>query len=532
MAEPDSMVPGGGREALLGELLAWRDQAYLTALRVTCAPALAEDAVQDAYVRAVEHLRKSDPPEEPRAWFLSAVANCARNCIRTESRLRRRGQAMDHGEPTREPVSGELVAALRTEMDRLEERFRLPISLCFEQGLSQREAALALGCPQGTVAANVSRGLDRLREALSRKGHAALAPAVLIGGLAQAAPAAPAGLAAAIEGILSGGVAATGGGVGSAALHVSARLGAKKTLGLALGWKLAAAASLAVAAIATPMALSTRSGGRAPAVRLEDDVGLAAAAARCRTVADLRALAPRIRAATGRMMAEPGFAPERVVGLEFADVAARRARGDWEVPAAATAIRIALEGSQARLDSAALQGQWRSAFAQSCRLRQAGQHHQALETIMAASWLGPDDWHRTVGGVAAVLIYLDDPESCVGFGAALRDGSAGTDARSLAALLARTGELDSATNDLAPACRLAALWSVAHATDSLPDDDVLRAALADWLQGATTAGGKRAVNRHLFRDDDNLARLPARLVAEGRSATEPIIERIDSFMKR
>jgi RNA polymerase sigma factor (sigma-70 family) len=65
-------------------------------------------------------------------------------------------------------------AALHEEVNRLPERYRLPIVLCELEGYSCREAARHLGCPVGTVASRLARGRERLRGRLVRRG---LAPA-------------------------------------------------------------------------------------------------------------------------------------------------------------------------------------------------------------------------------------------------------------------------------------------------------------------------------------------------------------------
>ena len=59
---------------------------------------------------------------------------------------------------------------LHHEIDRLPEKYRLPIILCYMQGRTQPQAAQMLGWPLGTVQIRLHRGRERLRSRLSRAG--------------------------------------------------------------------------------------------------------------------------------------------------------------------------------------------------------------------------------------------------------------------------------------------------------------------------------------------------------------------------
>jgi DNA-directed RNA polymerase specialized sigma24 family protein len=83
------MAADDRREAVKG-LLALGGQAYQLAAHVLDSSASAEDAVQGAYLSALEHMPSGLPPEEARVWFLKVVANAARKHLRGE--LRRKGR--------------------------------------------------------------------------------------------------------------------------------------------------------------------------------------------------------------------------------------------------------------------------------------------------------------------------------------------------------------------------------------------------------------------------------------------------------
>ena len=61
---------------------------------------------------------------------------------------------------------------LHEEIDRLPQRYREPVVLCYLEGLSTDAAALRLGCPKGTVLSRLSRARERLQGRLTRRGLA------------------------------------------------------------------------------------------------------------------------------------------------------------------------------------------------------------------------------------------------------------------------------------------------------------------------------------------------------------------------
>ncbi len=100
----------------------------------------------------------------------------------------------------------ELVGVLHEEVNRLPDRYRLPIVLCDLQGWTYTEAAHHLRCPVGTVRSRLARGREHLRHRLTRRG---LAPSTAVVSVALALNTASAAMPAAwgrsIIPILAGG---------------------------------------------------------------------------------------------------------------------------------------------------------------------------------------------------------------------------------------------------------------------------------------------------------------------------------------
>ena len=133
----------------------------------------AEDAVQDAFVKAYYALPRFRPGAPFRPWLLRIVANEARNrgrSTRRHDRLTLRAAATDG--PAQSP-SPEGVALARDDaetltaaLDRLPERDRLVIAYRYLFEMTEAETADALGVRPGTVKSRLSRAMVRLRTEL------------------------------------------------------------------------------------------------------------------------------------------------------------------------------------------------------------------------------------------------------------------------------------------------------------------------------------------------------------------------------
>jgi RNA polymerase sigma factor (sigma-70 family) len=80
-------------------------------------------------------------------------------------------------------VCDDLGPALHEEIGRLPTRYRVPIVLCYLEGLTALQVAQQLGWPPGTVRSRLARGRERLRVRLYRRGLAPSA-AVVVAALA------------------------------------------------------------------------------------------------------------------------------------------------------------------------------------------------------------------------------------------------------------------------------------------------------------------------------------------------------------
>jgi RNA polymerase sigma factor (sigma-70 family) len=146
--------------------------AYGLALRVLRDPALAEDAVQDAFLTAWRTASRF-VPERAKAgtWLLTLVHRRAVDVVRREQPRRVEPLATA---PQLSSEAADDEAWLRLQRTRVQDALRrIPdqqreaLELAYYGGFTQSELADRLGEPLGTIKSRMFSGLARMRELLS-----------------------------------------------------------------------------------------------------------------------------------------------------------------------------------------------------------------------------------------------------------------------------------------------------------------------------------------------------------------------------
>jgi RNA polymerase sigma factor (sigma-70 family) len=147
--------------------------AHRTAYLVTGQAAEAEDAAQQAFVKAFRALDRFDPDRPFRPWLLRIVGNEARNLRRSASRRASLELALSRepevvaASPEQETMARERRQALLRAISALSEADRQVIALRYFLDLSEAEMADILDVAPGTVKSRLSRALGRLRRSLT-----------------------------------------------------------------------------------------------------------------------------------------------------------------------------------------------------------------------------------------------------------------------------------------------------------------------------------------------------------------------------
>jgi RNA polymerase sigma-70 factor (ECF subfamily) len=170
------------RREFEAEALPHLDVLYANALRLTRAPADAEDLVQESLLRAYRFFERFERGTNMKAWLLRIQYNAFVNRYRRATKERDITESMTR-EPTGEDViSRETLAALTDPvgtalrpmvvreigeaLDLLPDEHRMVVILADVEELSYKEIAEVLGCPIGTVMSRLHRARRALRRHL------------------------------------------------------------------------------------------------------------------------------------------------------------------------------------------------------------------------------------------------------------------------------------------------------------------------------------------------------------------------------
>ncbi len=144
--------------------------AYRVAYLISADAADAEDALQEAFIKAFRGLSRFRRGAAFRPWLLKIVSNEAR----TKRRSRRRHAAIASRAIEREPgapldsspessvLSEEMRRRLLRAVDGLPEKMRLVVTCRYLLELSEEETSALLGIRAGTVKSRLSRALEKL----------------------------------------------------------------------------------------------------------------------------------------------------------------------------------------------------------------------------------------------------------------------------------------------------------------------------------------------------------------------------------
>jgi RNA polymerase sigma factor (sigma-70 family) len=171
-----SLVASSDDEALAELYDRFGGVAYGLALRILRDDALAQDAVQDAFL-GVWRTAGRFLPERAKAstWILTLVHRRAVDLVRRENV--RRGEPLEHAPEPAAPETVEGEATLGFQRRVVQEALKgLPseqreaLELAYYGGLTQSQLAERLGQPLGTIKSRMFMGLARLRDLLAQAG--------------------------------------------------------------------------------------------------------------------------------------------------------------------------------------------------------------------------------------------------------------------------------------------------------------------------------------------------------------------------
>ena len=173
--DPDLVVAcSNGDQHALGALYdRYGKRAYGLAFRVLRDSALAEEAVQDAFLTVWRQAAKYDRARGTAStWILTLVHRRAVDLVRRQHRFNALAVELEISAPLTLVESVDEHVARRSELQAalrmLSSAERQVLELAYWGGLTQSQIATALGIPAGTVGSRVFHALAKLRDALRR----------------------------------------------------------------------------------------------------------------------------------------------------------------------------------------------------------------------------------------------------------------------------------------------------------------------------------------------------------------------------
>jgi RNA polymerase sigma-70 factor (ECF subfamily) len=157
---------------------AYQDRLYSFAQRLTRHVQDAEEVVQETFVRAYQALKTYPPGRiesmDLKPWLYRILLNVFRNrirrgCLQTVSldKINVNSGMSKVNEATIDPESlvgeSEIRKQLGKALTSLPEKYRVPVVLRYVEGIAYSEMREILKQPEGTIKANVHRGIELLR---------------------------------------------------------------------------------------------------------------------------------------------------------------------------------------------------------------------------------------------------------------------------------------------------------------------------------------------------------------------------------
>ena len=133
----------------------------------------AEDAFQATFLVLVRRAGSLKNSACLGNWLYGVARRTAWSARRSSARRQareRRLAMMPTNESGEAATTPELQAVLCEEVERLPDKYRAPLVLCYFHGKTNEEAARRLGCPKGTVLSRLARARDKLRRRLVKRG--------------------------------------------------------------------------------------------------------------------------------------------------------------------------------------------------------------------------------------------------------------------------------------------------------------------------------------------------------------------------
>jgi len=161
----------------LGELYErYKTKVYRTAIAITHDEGMAEDILQEVFLRVNRYADSFDPTQPFEPWLYRITVNLsyswtnkAKRWVNFFQNAIERLRAPSRRDPERVTESREQSELLRRAINGLPESHRVVIILYYLDGLSVNQVAYAVGVPEGTVKSRLYYAREKLKEAIAQQ---------------------------------------------------------------------------------------------------------------------------------------------------------------------------------------------------------------------------------------------------------------------------------------------------------------------------------------------------------------------------
>lgn len=165
-------VKNGDRKSFSELVLRHQRSLLRLTLRLSREQALAEDIVQESFIKAYQKIHLFEGRSSFKSWLFQIALNTAKNRFRERMNdavnIDDVHLGIDAGAENG-MVQGDIRKRIRMEVDRLPEKQRMALTLRVFEDLSFKEIAQIMDCPYDTAKANYRHALLKLRERLEKE---------------------------------------------------------------------------------------------------------------------------------------------------------------------------------------------------------------------------------------------------------------------------------------------------------------------------------------------------------------------------
>jgi len=150
--------------------------AYKVSVLITNNSADAEDVAQTAFYTVFNQIEtclalKEKNNQKIKSWFLSIVYNHSKLVVRSRVRNKKKHQSQEKQNEYNESapqMSKYLESKMKSAINSLDEKYRTPIILKYNEGLNSNEISEILQVNESTLRVRISRGLSKVKELLTK----------------------------------------------------------------------------------------------------------------------------------------------------------------------------------------------------------------------------------------------------------------------------------------------------------------------------------------------------------------------------